>query len=162
MMADSFAGPIERWMTEGHARIGALLERVDREGGIDAAAFDAFRRALLHHIALEEKVLLPYACDRRFGDPWPVAAQLEADHVAIAKLLASGASPAACVRMRQLLRLHNALEEGPSGLYAACDGLAGRDAEAIVERLRRFIEPDATVRDGSRRREAATKLSHPS
>jgi len=67
MKADSFAGPIERLMTEDDARLGALLLRAEGEPGGDA--FETFRRGLLRHIAIEEKALLPYARERRFGDP---------------------------------------------------------------------------------------------
>jgi hypothetical protein len=38
--------------------------------------------------------------------------------------------------LRALLGRHNPLEEGPAGLYAACDALAGDEAPAIVERMR--------------------------
>jgi hypothetical protein len=137
MKADSFAGPIERLMTEDHARLEALLGSAD---GDEPGAYDAFRRGLLRHIAIEAKALLPYVRERRFGDPWPVEAQLRSDHALLTKLIASAPTPQTFDRLRKVLALHTALEEGPSGLYAACDGLAGRDVGLVLDLVSTFQE----------------------
>lgn len=131
MKADSFAGPIERLMTDDRARLGVLLLRAESEPAGDA--FDAFRRGLLRHIAIEEKALLPYARERRFGDPWPVDAELRRDHAALVKLVSTPPTPLTFDKLRDLLALHGALEEGPSGLYAACDSLAGKDVALVLD-----------------------------
>ena len=129
-------GPIERFMAEDHVRLDRLLEAATAGAVIDANAYARFRHDLLRHIAMEEKVLLPDARARRDGAPLEMAAQLRADHGAIAKLLVPSPTDAIVDSLREILARHNVLEEGPLGLYAVCDTLAGDDAPSVVERLR--------------------------
>ncbi|HVH41186.1 MAG TPA: hemerythrin domain-containing protein [Labilithrix sp.] len=129
-------GAIEAFMTADHARLDRLLERAERKDGtIDLAAYAVFREGLLRHIAMEEKVLLPFARAKRSGTPLPIARALRQDHGRIAKLLVPTPDSALCAELRLLLAKHNELEEGPRGLYATCDALAGDEAGAVVERL---------------------------
>jgi hypothetical protein len=129
-------GAIERFMVEDHVRIDRLLEAATKGDGIDEEAYARFRHDLLRHIAMEEKVLLPFARERRGGVPLPIAAALRADHGQIATLLVRSPAVATIDALRQLLERHNPLEEGPNGLYALCDGLAAEDAASVVVRLR--------------------------
>jgi hypothetical protein len=144
------ARAIEMLMSEDHARLDRLLARSQRpDGTIDAAAYGDFRGGLLRHIAMEEKVLLPFARTRNGGAPLAIAAALRADHGKIAKLLVPTPTPALCDELRTLLGAHNALEEGPRGLYATCDALAGDDVSDVLARLRALPEvPVAPHYDG--------------
>jgi hypothetical protein len=129
-------GPIEAFMTEDHARLDRLLDRSQRDdGAIDAEPYWEFRRELLRHIGMEEKILLPFARARNGGTPLAMGAALRADHGRIARLLVPTPTPALCDALRVLLARHNALEEGPGGLYAKCDELAGADVERVIARL---------------------------
>ena len=137
-------GPIETFLTTDHARIDALLAKAERaDRSIESEVYAQFRQALLRHIAMEEKVLLPYARDRRGGEPLPVARALRKDHGAIAALLVPSPTPTLCADLRAVLARHNPLEEGSEGLYAVCDVLAGDDAEQVVVRLR--AQPDVPM-----------------
>lgn len=132
-------GAIEAFMTADHARLDNLLRGAERaDGSIDAETYAEFRAGLLRHIAMEEKVLIPFARLKRGGEPLPVARALRADHGRIAKLLVPTPDGAGCDALRLLLSEHNPLEEGPGGLYAACDALAADEAEAsgVVAKLR--------------------------
>lgn len=130
-------GPIERFMVEDHARLDHLLDvSVDADGSIRLDTYAQFRHDLLRHIAMEEKVLLRYAREKRGGEPLPIARQLRLDHGEIAKLLVPSPTPKLVAALCELLGRHNALEEGPNGLYAWCDTLAENEAPAIVEQLR--------------------------
>jgi hypothetical protein len=130
-------GPIERFMVEDHVRLDRLLEAAEAiEGAIDADAYARFRHDLLRHIAMEEKVLLPYARAKRGGEQLPVARSLRADHGQIAKLLVHSPTSTVIRSLCELLGRHNPLEEGPGGLYAVCDALAGEEASAVVAQLR--------------------------
>ena len=120
-------GPIEAYLQEDHQR----LERLRRLG-----AWWEFRGGLLRHIGLEEKILLPDARRRRDGVPLPEAARLREDHGLLATLLVPPPSPQIAEAIERILAPHDALEEGPSGVYAQCDALAGEEAAALVERLR--------------------------
>jgi len=129
------SGPIERFMTDDHGELDQLLSRADAAEPVDEATYADFREHLLRHIAMEEKVLLPFAKERR-GEALPIAQQLRLDHGAIAKLLVPSPTHAICAELRALFVRHNPLEEGAGALYAICDELAGNEADAIVERLR--------------------------
>jgi len=131
-------GPIERFMTEDHARLDWMLEGVDADPvAIELELYDEFRRGLLRHIGQEEKILLPFARAKRGGNPLAIASALRADHGEIVRMLAtSPPTRALCDELRAKLGEHNALEEGARGLYALCDELAGEEALAIVTRLR--------------------------
>lgn len=127
-------GPIERFMTEDHVRIDGLLRRATSGAEIDAVAFEDFREALLRHIGMEEKILIPLLRDR--GAPFEHAARLRHDHGEIARLLVPTPTRALCDRVCEMLEQHNPIEEGPGGLYCACDEAAIEDAESVIERLR--------------------------
>jgi hypothetical protein len=136
-------GDIERFLSEDHVRLDALLTRADRgDGTIDTVAYGLFRRGLLRHIAMEEKVLLPFAREKR-GEPLAIAKRLRQDHGEIASLLVPSPTPALCDRLRAKLAEHNALEEGERGLYAECDALAGPEVARVLERLR--AQPEVPV-----------------
>lgn len=130
-------GPIESFMTADHARLDALLRNAQLDdGSIDDRTYTEFRGGLLRHIGMEEKVLLPFARDKRGGVALHIAAQLRDDHSRIVKLLVRSPTPALLDELRRELALHNAIEEGQQGLYATCDALAGEDGTALVDRLR--------------------------
>jgi hypothetical protein len=130
-------GPIEAFLTADHERLDGLLSKSQRaDGSIEAATYAELRQGLLRHIAMEEKVLLPYAKNKRGGEALPIAAALRKDHGEIASLLVPSPSTAICTQLRAALERHNPLEEGAGGLYATCDALAGPDAGDVVDRLK--------------------------
>ena len=130
-------GAIEVFMSADHTRLDRLLEHAERgEGAIDTDAYETFRSDLLRHIAMEEKVLLPFARAKRNGEPLDVAKALRVDHGQIAKLLVPTPTREIIGELRRILTRHNALEEGADGLYATCDALAGAEAAAVVDRLK--------------------------
>ncbi len=134
-MLPSQVGPIEQFMVEDHVRLDRLLESASGGPIIDQIAYAQFRHDLLRHIGMEEKVLLPDARARRGGAPLELADALRVDHGAIAKLLVRAPTAATIDALRELLARHNPLEEGPNGLYAMCDALAGEEAASVVARL---------------------------
>ncbi len=137
METDITIGPIESYMTADHSRLDALLRNSQRDdGSIDDGTYTEFRGGLLRHIGMEEKVLLPFTREKRNGTPLHIAAQLRSDHSRIAKLLVRSPTAELLDELRRELALHNAIEEGPQGLYATCDALAGDEAEAVIGRLR--------------------------
>ncbi len=132
-------GPIARYLTEDHRRLEELLARATAgPGRIDPELFAQFRAGLLRHIGMEEKVLLPAARRARGGDPLPAARRLRLDHGAIAALLVPTPRPDIIARLLEVLARHDALEEGPEGVYAACDDLVAGKVDAILEELRQY------------------------
>ena len=140
----SASGPVARLLAADHARLDALLGRATSQpGNIDGGAYAEFRSGLLKHIGMEEKMLLPAAQRARGGTPLPIAARLRLDHGALAALLVPTPTPAIIAALRRILAAHNAVEEGPDGVYEVCEQLVGDDAEALLAQLR--AAPDVPV-----------------
>jgi hypothetical protein len=133
---DSPAEDLSRHLVADHQRLAALLERAIASPDIDMRSYDEFRRGLLRHIAIEEKILLPAAARARGGEPLSLAGRLRREHGAIAALLVPTPTPAIIGALRTVLVAHNGLEEGPHGLYRICERLAGDAAGALLAEVR--------------------------
>lgn len=130
-------GPIFSFLARDHDRLGFLLDSVLYQfGEVDRVLYAEFRAGLLKHIAMEEKILLPAAQRLRGGEPLPIAGKLKLDHGVLAALLVPTPTPAIIAAIQKILDGHNALEEGPGGLYEACDELAGSECDLILAQLK--------------------------
>jgi hypothetical protein len=127
--------PVHDLLQRDHDRIAALLEAARSGTPIDVVAFHDFRGALLRHIGMEEKILLPLVKRLRGGEPLPSARQLRLDHAALAALLVPTPTPEIVRRLRDLLEVHNAIEEGDTGVYAQCEAIAQPQRDALLEAL---------------------------
>jgi hypothetical protein len=128
---------IRGFLSDDHARLDALLARAAADPQqIDKAAYSEFRRGLLRHIGMEEKILLPTAQSLRGGEPLEVAARLRLDHGALAALLVPSPTNAILKALRAILEGHNRLEEDAGGVYEICERLAGEAASELLARLR--------------------------
>lgn len=137
---------IRSFLERDHKRLDQLLARASRDPeNIDMAAFGEFRRGLLKHIGMEEKILLPAVQRLRGGEPLAIAARLRLDHGAIASLLVPTPRGAVLRALKAVLAIHNQVEEGPDGIYAECDRIADADSEALVGRLRAAPEVSAAA-----------------
>jgi hypothetical protein len=130
------AGPIQDLLGADHVRLGALLDQARRGATIDLVPFNEFRAGLLRHIAMEEKVLLPFARELRGGEPLPAARQLKLDHAAIASLLVPTPTREIIAQLTAVLAAHNVIEEGDGGVYAECEKLAGARVGELVDKLK--------------------------
>lgn len=130
-------GPIYRFLADDHERLANLLQRAAaRPAEIDLAAYAEFRAGLLKHIAIEEKILLPFAQEKRGGEALPIARKLRTDHGALAALLVPTPAQGIIATIRMILEGHNPIEEGAGGLYETCEALAGSEVNALLERVR--------------------------
>ena len=130
-------GAISKYLEDDHARIDDAFRRAtNSEAGIATTAYAEFRGALLRHIGMEEKILLPAARSARGGQPLPQAEQLHLDHGALAALLVPTPTTAIVEAIRAILGAHNRIEEGPGGVYDQCEQLPGIDVDAILARLK--------------------------
>jgi hypothetical protein len=130
------AGPVYRYLADGHRRLERLLEQATRDKAqIEPRAFLEFRAGLLRHISMEEKILLPAAQTARGGKALPHAAALRLDHGALASLLVLTPTPSIVAAIRAILKAHNPKEEGADGIYTQCENLQGFDSEQILTRL---------------------------
>jgi hypothetical protein len=134
-------GPIRELLEADHARLDALLARSLRaDGTLDAEVFAALRSGLARHIGMEEKILFPAA--KRAGGAAALDAlgRLRADHRQIVAMLVPSPTPALVRDLVALLGPHNELEEGPRGVYAACEEALGPELVAVREALTRAPE----------------------
>jgi len=145
-------GAIHRYLADDHARLDRLLRSATTDPAhLDPGPYAEFRRGLLRHISMEEKLLLPAARRARGGSPLPIAATLRLDHGAIAALLVPTPTAGIVAALRAILARHNQIEEGPGGLYDTCAALADRDADALLAALRAApAVPAAAHVDGPR------------
>lgn len=145
-------GPLTDFLTKDHERLDALMERAIRDPDhLDIEAYDEFREGLLRHIGIEEKILMSDAKRRRGGEPLPMFERIRLEHSAIALLLVPTPTHALLGEIRSILEQHNPLEEGPDGLYAMCERLAGDDAAELLERAKNAPKvPVAKHYDGPR------------
>lgn len=122
------SGPIERVLGDEHRHIKALLSQAKLG---ERASYDELRPALLRHIGIEEKILLPAL--RAQGPEPPYARQLRLDHSAIVAMLVPSPTSELLIKLEALLALHDPLEEGPGGLYALADALP--DLDGLLARI---------------------------
>lgn len=153
-------GPIHEFLTRDHQRLDALLRQsIAEPAKIDMAPYEEFRRGLLRHIAMEEKVLIPEAKRVRGGEAPAVAKQLRADHSALAALLVPTPTHEIVRAIQDILEAHNPLEEDPGGLYDVCEELAGEGAGDLLARIEAVPEvPTAAHFDGPRVHEHIANL----
>lgn len=103
---------------------------------IDRVPYDEFRRGLLRHIGIEERVVLPAIARLQNGQQAAVAERLRLDHGALAALMVPPPSQAIVATLRMILEGHNALEEQDGGLYLLLNELAKDEERELLEKMR--------------------------
>jgi hypothetical protein len=124
------------FLTADHERLETLRSRA----AADSKAYQAFRRGLLKHVAMEEAILLP-AVRRLRGAPLAWGQQIHRGHGALSALMTLSPSPHVVSTLRAILKVHNKLEEGNGGIYAQCEHVLGAEAARVFEALK--AAPDA-------------------
>ena len=133
------------YLVSDHARLHGLLARAAVAGQLDPAAFADFRRGLLRHIAIEEKLLFPAVRKVRGGASLDRAHGLRIDHAALTSLLVPTPDLALCREILALLSMHDAKEEGAGGVYEECARWLSNDEFVLLaERATSF--PEVRVR----------------
>ena len=127
---------IREYLEHDHRRLDHLLRSAASDANkVEPGTFAEFRRGLLKHISMEEKILLPTVQALRRGGPLPIAAQLRLQHGAIAALLVPSPRSAVVNALKAVLAKHNAIEEGSAGVYAECDRIVGPELVGLLSRL---------------------------
>lgn len=119
------------FLTSDHERVDALLSACVRaDGSVDPVPYDEFRRGLLRHISIEERVLFPELRKRR--GTTELEKQLHRDHAALVSLLVPPPTSVEIGQIVGILQSHNPLEEGEGGLYSLMEAL---DIPDLMERV---------------------------
>jgi hypothetical protein len=127
---------VSDYLSADHDRLEILLARASATPGkMEMEAYEEFRRGLLRHISIEEKILLPAIARLQEGVPSRLAGRLRRDHGALAALLVPPPTPAIIRTLLAILGPHNALEESGEGVYSRLDKLAGEAVEKIVRQM---------------------------
>lgn len=132
------------YLADDHDRLDRLLrEAADAPGTIDKQTYAGFRKGLLRHIAMEEKIVLPMIARQKGGALASVAGRIRLDHGALVALLVPPPTGSIVATLQSILSVHNSLEEKEGGLYEVFEDLVGPDADSILEKLR--ATPDVPV-----------------
>ncbi len=161
---------ITAYLVADHARLHGLLERAAEEAQLDLDAFGEFRRGLLRHIAIEEKLLLPAVRKARGGASLERAHELRIDHAALTSLLVPTPDLALWGEIRSLISRHDAKEEGAGGVYEECEQslssdeltLLGQQAASYPDvRVSRYFDGPRVYRTAEAALESARRMRAP-
>lgn len=134
-------GSLYQILSDDHERLDGLLElATEKPDGFNIEIYGEFRKGLLRHIGIEEKIILPEIARLQGGKQAEVAARLRLDHGALVALLVPSPTMPIVETIRLILRVHNPLEENKDGLYQLIDKLAGDAAEALLEKIGKYPE----------------------
>jgi hemerythrin superfamily protein len=122
------AAELHEFLTRDHERLDQLLEK----------DYGEFRRGLLRHISIEERVLFPEL--RRRRGVTEIEKQLHRDHAALAALLVPPPTEVEIGQIRSILAIHNEMEEESGGLYEIIESLSGVELTALMERVHAIPE----------------------
>ena len=122
------------FLSQDHVRLDELLRRLLASGmATSQEAFEEFRRGLLRHIAIEERVLFPEL--RKVKGTTELEKQLHRDHAALAALLVPSPSPQWIEQLVAILEAHNPLEEEEGGLYSMLESLSEDRLEELMKQI---------------------------
>jgi hypothetical protein len=126
---------MRQFLTDDHRRLDALLDHAGEcRTPEQLAAYDQFRRGILKHIGIEEKIML-IAAARLSGAPLEQAARLRLDHGAIVSLLMPIPTPPIIGALCTVLAAHNPIEEGDGGVYDICEKLAATEHDEWMAQI---------------------------
>ena len=137
-------GLLYRYLSDDHARLDGLLRRAMAKAGvIDMEPYAEFRKGLLRHIAIEEKIMLPAIARLQGGMQTNMAERIRLDHGALVALLVPPPAGSIVFTLRSILQVHNALEEQEGGVYQLFEQLAGDKSVVLLGELK--AAPDVPV-----------------
>lgn len=135
-------GRLHDLLTRDHERLDALLASSSRsDGTVEQQPYGEFRRGLLRHIGIEERILFPVV--RRTGGDLRTIEQLHRDHAVLSALLVPPPTTAELDAIRTILAVHNPLEEDDGGFYDGVEAIAGDELDDLLARIEAY--PDVRV-----------------
>ncbi len=134
-------GILYQFLSNDHERLDGLLElATEKPGDLNIETYTEFRKGLLRHIGIEEKIILPAIARLQNGKQAEVAARLRLDHGALVALLVPSPTMPIVDTIRLILRVHNPLEEKEDGLYQLIDSLAGNEVDDLLKSVKNYPE----------------------
>jgi hypothetical protein len=137
------SGKLYQYLAQDHDRLDVLLQRATMNiNEINIQIYDEFRKGLLRHISMEEKIVFP-AVVRFQSSHLILVARLRLDHGAITALLVPTPSASIIATLQSILAIHNAMEEETGGVYQVFDNLSVSDSPRLLKELQSV--PDVRV-----------------
>jgi hypothetical protein len=131
------SGILHRYLSSDHQTLDSLLERATAQPGIiDMECYADFRKRLLRHISIEEKIVLPAIARWQGGRKAAMADQLHLDHGAIVALMVPPPTMSIILTLKSVFETHNPLEENEGGLYDLFETMAGPETETMLTQLK--------------------------
>ncbi len=138
------ANKLYQYLAKDHERLDKLLEKaIGEDFQVDYETYEEFRKGLLRHISIEEKIVFPFMYEHDVKKTDPFIEQLRLDHSAIVLLLVAEPSPSTIATLLSVLEIHNELEERVEGLYEMLEEMAGEDSSPLYEQF--LASPDVPV-----------------
>jgi len=130
-----------QFLANDHDRIDKLFHHaVDGGIPIDSSAYDEFRKALLRHISIEEKIVYPAVLYFQKQKTDPVITQFRLEHNAIVVLLVPSPSRSIVATLSSILARHNSIEEQTDGVYEMLDRLPESVSGDLLEQFQNAPE----------------------
>ena len=127
-------GPFSSWFDAEHRALGKLIRKsLPDEGGVDIEAFDAFRRKLVQHIAVQERVFFPALISRMGHEPLYRGA-LTKDHGGLVSACVPTPGREWVQELWNLLEVHHTVERADDGFARHCDHHLGHEAKELFEK----------------------------
>ena len=98
---------------------------------IDMRVYAEFRKGLLRHISIEEKIVIPAILGGTGDEHKKLIGRLRLDHGALVSLLVPPPSRSIVATIQSILRTHNPLEEDKGGLYDIGELFSGTEEEML-------------------------------
>ena len=133
-------GKIGKYLSDDHRRLEEIFNNIlQPDGSLNHSAYGEFRKGILRHIAIEEKILVGRLSKR--GTPSGYEERLRLDHGAITALLVPDPNPTVLKTIKEILKGHNVIEEKDGGFYDWCDKTLGDEAEIILKEMKDMPPP---------------------
>ncbi len=138
---DKTTNHLAQYLANDHDRLDGLLKLAVEHGRLkDSSAYNEFRKGLLRHISIEEKIVFPSVKQLQHAIADAEIARLRLDHSAIVALLVPLPSPSIIATLLSILNVHNAREEQTNGVYEIFDQAAATKYESILAQVQRAPE----------------------
>lgn len=124
-----------QYLENDHNQLEAHLNKaIEDFDNIDMESYDKFRRGLLRHISIEEKIAIPTILQLT-GAAVEDAERIRSDHGGIGALLVMSPTKSIIATLRSILDVHNAMEEKEDGFYSRLDEIKGVEADELLARM---------------------------
>jgi hypothetical protein len=125
-----------QYLADDHRRLENILDKAaGGQSGFDLSIYDEFRKGLLRHIGIEERIVIPAIRNAGIEARSGLIEQIRLDHGAIAALMVPPPNDVIITVLRHILSGHNGKEEGPDGLYDLFESAAASQPDVFHDRM---------------------------